>query len=971
MAITKSTLFPQAGGTALATDWVDVFGGSEGLVTVEAEVGKGYLCDMTDGSVTVNLPEDAEEDDEVIIVNSVPSETNTLTVVGGDVDIAGQGDEIVFDLTNTALKFVMRTAGWSIIASGVAIAPIVAEASPDTPDKPGTDGAYNLTVASGVASWTSTPELPSTDGSYALTVDGVNLTWEEVTAGKPKAAGNKTVAIVPGSKTLPQAFAELDAFDYEGVYSGTITVPTGYSFTAADQLILRGRRDIGWLNISSDQFPTAHTAAAPTTVDAYSGLRALMFFDRCTISQVRCSVDMSALSGTTYIPLALVDSSVIVVGDSLGLVEAILLGGTNGSSPTNGFYGFMGSAMLILLQTNRALLNMMSFGFANIEAGSYTSCNFSVVRCSGTVTIHACDSNSLALYDSVVNYYPVGQTTIDIDDGSSIVYLYDSGLPFWGWTTDGVFRIRDACLQARIDFTLATAATYQPQVVGAALVSTPNCQGTEVFIIEAPTLDDSVAGELGYLVNGSLGSNLTVHVGSAGGISNSFGSNANTKYTGLGLNEPDVNGSVVYDAYYDKYFPGGFGTLPTASDYPADYQVEVREADTIVRYVNESGWVQVSAAAGIVSGTLTRVVPTNFATVNDALNYFSLLSYAADANPVLEIASGHTLTVADQCVRVGLNLPLTIRTAGPVTVNCTSFVDTVGDGTKPLFYFNDCRLNFIFGDYTATNNDGSCRLLYVKDTDVSTYNYPTTSETLIGRDFTGAPTFNGGRGRLKVDSYGLTYFSGGGGGISNWTGQVDVGLYGWGGPGNINPGGFAVHESTGPVNVDVGGSLHVAYTGLIPTQLFIYGNTSEGFDSSLHSLQISNGGLAAYGRGYFYSNGFGRNASGSTPILTVATSTHITYAPVSINWQVQSVNNRLAAVEAFGTLELTTENITAVDTSTAVPVALVKVNPACSLTILGTGDSSVTYGTSRVVDEVGGAVTANTITAKGVIVRAG
>lgn len=201
------------------------------------------------------------------------------------------------------------------------------------------DGAAWIGAEGGVTTFIGLSDAPGSYTGQALKAVRVNAAANALEfytpsggGGKPKATSNQTAAMVQGSVSFPQALAIVDGFDYSGTpYTGTVTVPAGYTFGPVDQAAIMGRPDmVQWLIINSAQFPTVHVATGSFTNNLIGLTSAIFGFVSSGIKQFTVSVDNSANSGSAMCPLVLLNSPAILLGNPFsGFTKAILKGAAN------------------------------------------------------------------------------------------------------------------------------------------------------------------------------------------------------------------------------------------------------------------------------------------------------------------------------------------------------------------------------------------------------------------------------------------------------------------------------------------------------------------------------------------------------------------------------------------------------------------------------------------------------------------
>lgn len=297
---------------------------------------------------------------------------------------------------------------------------------------------------------------------------GSPLTWAELDANfdhftditKPKAGANKTVALVQGSKNLVQAFEELDAFNYEGKYSGTITVPTGYIFDASDSMILYGRRDCGWLKIISDQFPTMHTiSAAPPAGNIFGYFSAFFGAVQSTIHTFAVSIDCSSAS-TSFYPIYFSLSDFTFIGNPFTNTNMVV---RSPSPKTYGAYIQDCSILLIFFDGDRADIASNSIGNAVLRCDSTGPQGFRVIgnQTAGSISLTVGDnSNIVAHFNTSYLYlaFEAGVIHASVNIGGKVQaapvsYLTPSYLKAMG--SGRVFNIN-----AETDFTCTSSGLY-------------------------------------------------------------------------------------------------------------------------------------------------------------------------------------------------------------------------------------------------------------------------------------------------------------------------------------------------------------------------------------------------------------------------------------------------------------------------------------------------------------------------------
>lgn len=216
--------------------------------------------------------------------------------------------------------------------------------------------------------------------------------------GKPKAAANQVVNVAAGTKTVAQAFADLDAYDYAGTgYTGTIQIPAGYEFTTADTLVLSGRRDCGWLNILSAQFPTPHAVtSAPPAANVFGYFSALFAFVQSTYGAWQVSIDASGLPDAFYTFYAEL-SDMVMVGDAVTNAQAIFKASTAGAF---GAYVQECSAYYLMMDADIASIANNRLGVANVRAANTGATGFTFVgnNSAGYMHIQVGDNTYLNAY---------------------------------------------------------------------------------------------------------------------------------------------------------------------------------------------------------------------------------------------------------------------------------------------------------------------------------------------------------------------------------------------------------------------------------------------------------------------------------------------------------------------------------------------------------------------------------------------
>lgn len=426
--------------------------------------------------------------------------------------------------------------------------------------------------------------------------------------GKPKATENMSVACVPDEKTMAQAFAELDAYDFSDGYTGTITIPAGYVFGANDQLLKNYRPDTGWLRIVSDQFPTPHTcSAAPAVPDPLTGSRALVQFRFCSYGDFVFSVDMSSLGGVAM-PLSLIGCDGFSIGDVSTLTPAELIGSAGGVVYGALFNG--GNAFIAMLKAKAVVAAGLFSGALVIDSAAYASCSHNLTDVAGAVTITGCDEGKYVVNNTPVSLCPTGATSIYLVGANPSVSITGVGT-YWGKAGQFV-EIWPTVSTARVAF---SGGTYQPQTPNDKLLYV-DYGGTRIVVTGSPAVNTSVTGGAAGYIAWTNQSSVTVEGTESLSYNWPAGAAAVEKYAGFGINQRvSAHNNVVYDTSFVQEVPNlGDLAAQDATLYPEGYRVRVAPSGgyTYTTFVCKNGawWVDNGSITLVQQGAPASVTGT-------------------------------------------------------------------------------------------------------------------------------------------------------------------------------------------------------------------------------------------------------------------------------------------------------------------------------------------------------------------------